>query len=735
MAITPNPVTNFSGALYQFLYQVEGDVPFVYNDSKGIPTLGVGYALVTGGNPPPNTWQVRNGYQTVLANAGISLTATQTTTLNDDLSDAAKALNNEIDPLTNKPYVNPFSPALSNTNILDWTITTPQAESLFNTIISGYETQVQTWLGNNTLYASLQGSQEMLVLVSLAYNGILKNSPTLKADILAGNRADAWFQIRYGSNGGQSAGPGIAKRRYYESQVFGIFDTPNQPTTLEAEQAYQMLTNHRDTILAYEKQYGTDPNGASPETPAQQIAAANNNYSLTGNNVVQTLTQTFDTAETVLINSLQSQYSGDTEILSSLLAANFLSTNIYVAGDTAPQSVAAANNAASLLMAGAGNDTLIGGVGNTILIGGSSADTLKSGSGNDTLIGGTGNDSMIGGSGSDTFVYIKPTGVQVAVDTIDDSLGNGAGSVYVGNTQLTGGTAVAGKDNTWTDGNGDQYAWNTSTGALTISQGLLGANSGDQIVIDNFNLNAAETNPHGYLGIKFGEQLAAAASASTADDPFSNGGTYTPATQAATVADGNVQTVTLYASTVSDTDQTVTVTGGSASAFISTGANLLAFNGTLNLIIPAGQDHVTFGLVDTSNSSTADTLNLSASLTNADGTVSSNALAVTFDSPAVASTSVTPDYVINGDMTPVNFGTAASPQYHVDFLGDIVTSGSSPDFNDTLFGIAAGNDSIETRSGNSTLICDLDNDTVNAGGFLFSEATNDLHYAAGRIAA
>ncbi|MHB1677389.1 MAG: hypothetical protein ACYCSS_07610 [Sulfuriferula sp.] len=44
-------------------------------------------------------------------------------------------------------------------------------------------------------------------------------------------------------------------------------------------------------------------------------------------------------------------------------------------------------------------------------------------------------------------------------------------------------------------------------------------------------------------------------------------------------------------------------------AFISTGANPLAFNGTLNLIIPAGQDHVTFGLVDTSHSSSADAAN------------------------------------------------------------------------------------------------------------------------------
>ncbi|MHB1677392.1 MAG: beta strand repeat-containing protein [Sulfuriferula sp.] len=322
--------------------------------------------------------------------------------------------------------------------------------------------------------------------------------------------------------------------------------------------------------------------------------------------------------------------------------------------------------------------------------------------------------------------------------TGDPALGSQApvsGTPAITGSDTFNGNAVAGKDNTWTDGTGDQYVLNTATGALTISQRVLGTNSGDQIVIDHFNLNAAQTNAHGYLGIKFGEQLAAAASVNTADDPFTNGGTYTPATQSATVAVGNVQIVTLYASAASSTDQTVTVTGGSASAFISTGANLLAFNGTLNLVIPAGQNHVTFGLVDTSHSSSADALNLSASLTNADGTVSSNALTVTFDQPSAASTSVTPDYVINGDLTPVNFGTAANPQYHVDFLGNIVTSGSSPNFNDTLYGNVAGNDLIETGVGNNTVICGQLNDTVNAGGFLFSEATNDLHYVTRRIAA
>ncbi|MHB1677394.1 MAG: lipase family protein [Sulfuriferula sp.] len=323
----------------------------------------------------------------------------------------------------------------------------------------------------------------------------------------------------------------------------------------------------------------------------------------------------------------------------------------------------------------------------------------------------------VANSGS-AFNYVLPGNGQAVIETIDSG-NNTTGTVSIitgtGATQLTGGTAVAGKDNTWTDGTGDQYVLNTATGALTISQGVLGANSGDRIVIDHFNLNAAQTNANGYLGIKFGEQLAVVASASMADDPFTNGGTYTHAYQGAAVPlGGNVQAVAVNTSTISATDQIVSVTGGSAWAFISTGANLLPFNGTLNLIIPAGQDHVTFGLVDTSNSSSADTLNLSASLTNADGAVSSNALTVTFDSPATVSTSLLTGFVINGDQTPVNFGTAANPQYETDLLGNIVTSGSSPNFNDTLFG-SSGNDRINTGGGNDYIQAEVSNNTCFGG--------------------
>ncbi|EGW22065.1 hypothetical protein [Methylobacter tundripaludum] len=49
--ITATPLAgDFNTALFNFLKtkNVEGFEPFVYTDSRNIPTLGVGYALVTG---------------------------------------------------------------------------------------------------------------------------------------------------------------------------------------------------------------------------------------------------------------------------------------------------------------------------------------------------------------------------------------------------------------------------------------------------------------------------------------------------------------------------------------------------------------------------------------------------------------------------------------------------------------------------------------------------------------
>lgn len=135
----------------------------------------------------------------------------------------------------------------------------------------------------------------------------------LSLALKSGNRAEAWFQIRYGSSDHGKNGLGVVARRYVDSQLFGLYASPDAPTEAEAIQAYQMLTYHRAQIVGYEQQFGSNPYGSDPYgiPAASQIAAANRTYSLNGTaNQVQTLTQIFDSAAQEEIQYLAGQYSG-----------------------------------------------------------------------------------------------------------------------------------------------------------------------------------------------------------------------------------------------------------------------------------------------------------------------------------------------------------------------------------------------------------------------------------------
>ena len=81
-------------------------------------------------------------------------------------------------------------------------------------------------------YITLAKSLERVALVSLAYNSSGLLGTNLKAAINANDRAEAWFEIRYNSNGGDSrekSGRGIARRRYIESEIFGLYDKSTPP--------------------------------------------------------------------------------------------------------------------------------------------------------------------------------------------------------------------------------------------------------------------------------------------------------------------------------------------------------------------------------------------------------------------------------------------------------------------------------------------------------------------------
>ena len=68
-----------------------------------------------------------------------------------------------------------------------------------------------------------KGSSEYIALMSMTYNNPSLIGDGLKAHLRAKNRFGAWYEIRYKSNAGNEIG--IAKRRFAESNEFGLFES------------------------------------------------------------------------------------------------------------------------------------------------------------------------------------------------------------------------------------------------------------------------------------------------------------------------------------------------------------------------------------------------------------------------------------------------------------------------------------------------------------------------------
>ena len=641
--------------LPQMLLEEEQDNPVPYFDSQEHASIGIGVNITVPGN-----------MALVLQQLGV-LTANQTVSqqqqLVDQFEQAIAGISQPGTLLNNtllQTALNAQPQKIPGFGADTFSLSQPQAETVLASIVQGFS--IVGVDGNSFSDTSKQAqldailnangspvphdTREYMALMSLFYNSLHETGPDaligpkLLAALAAGNRAEAWYEIRYDSNNGLSASPGIAKRRYYESQVFGLYGTYDQPTFEEATQAYQMLTAHRAAILQYENTYGGE------------INAANSDYHLTGTNQVETLANALLPAESVVLAQLKQQYS----ILGNLNPSD--PTDIYLdpTGSTFSVSLNAScssvltNNVLVASQGGNGvlapdqsNDTLIAGAGNDVLIAGAGNDLLQAGSGNDTLIGGFGNTTLAGGAGSDTFVDVAPLSALLSgtpgVETISDP--TGTGSVWLetetGTTRLAGGKADSTTPYTWTDSAGNQYRFapdpsgDPGAGTLTITSG-----TGGDIVIQDFNLNTAETNPNGELGIKFAEQTALSVGPSATADSFASGNYAPSSVTATTLAGAASQTLTVSLSAVSDTARQMTLnfSGTHTAAFaVDTGANLLPItNGAVTLTVPAGQDRLTVGLIATETLATNQTLDITASLpdTPAGASPAGNILQVNF---------------------------------------------------------------------------------------------------------
>jgi murein DD-endopeptidase MepM/ murein hydrolase activator NlpD/GH24 family phage-related lysozyme (muramidase) len=105
-------------------------------------------------------------------------------------------------------------------------------------------------------------SSERIALFSLAFNGGagVLSSALCKA-ITDGDRAEAWYQIRYQLNGGTSKSFGIAVRRAQESELFGLYNDQSSISEEDAKSVFRMLgkSGRLKQRAAYDAKYRHDP--------------------------------------------------------------------------------------------------------------------------------------------------------------------------------------------------------------------------------------------------------------------------------------------------------------------------------------------------------------------------------------------------------------------------------------------------------------------------------------------
>lgn len=100
-----------------------------------------------------------------------------------------------------------------------------KAEEVLKTIITNTVKEIRDCKEGDKKKQALKpllNTEEGVALFSLYYNTPKFIGKGLQTALEENNRFRAWFEIRYRSNGGKSKG--IAKRRFAESNIFGLFD-------------------------------------------------------------------------------------------------------------------------------------------------------------------------------------------------------------------------------------------------------------------------------------------------------------------------------------------------------------------------------------------------------------------------------------------------------------------------------------------------------------------------------
>ena len=423
MTLKWHSINNFTDTLYTTLFALETTSEedrlksLELSDVDGHPTIGVGFDLYTGGDtvrlavlkemgliwtndsvPLTESQKIENGYISRLRALMIART-TNVTRYNAILQERHDDTN---------PDFTPAEPRRLEFKFNNENESKAAFSSLWSSVYSGRLREII-----NIDDEKFANSKEQLVLASCVWGNSGLVGPRLREAIDTGNRAAAWYEIRYNSNApDQTARPGIAKRRFMESQIFGLYDNPKNVSMAEAENIFRTIQKNREKILSYETEFGHAPDITTPTQ--NKISAANNDYkdilylaqNVSGEEVSE-LIEILIPAKNEFIESLKKL--GYPDVDKWFKGSELIPTNIYFASDNTSQVINSstyqkenfASGVADLMIGDDGDDSISSSAGNDVLMGESGNDRLSAGDGADVLYGGMGSDTLYGGAGQD----------------------------------------------------------------------------------------------------------------------------------------------------------------------------------------------------------------------------------------------------------------------------------------------------------------------------------------------
>ena len=380
-------LTKFEDSIYKKIKEHENFEPKIYADHKGIPTLGVGYAILIEEekkNTGKKSYRFKKNLDADLGVKGIEKKLTK-----EDYE-----ILNKVKDYLNWGQVREAEDLIEEDKF-SISLTPAEGYKLFQTSLNRalgavkrqFTKHLTPHVGKakapaeaEKLYNELENTREMVTLASLAFNAQTLIGPNLTKALYNGDRAAAWYEIRYGSNAkdkkSQKRSFGLQNRRDKESENFGLYDDPNNVQEDEAKNAIRFLEPEREKIYQYLGEVkSTDKKKKTP-------------YS-SENGQKEHLDSFLVKAQDKLNELYVEPYQKEKKKIENIIVDKFIKKK----GD---DFLSAKNNNAHLIFGEGGKDNITGKKGN---------DFLHGGEGNDTLKGNGGNDRIDGGEGKDTAVF------------------------------------------------------------------------------------------------------------------------------------------------------------------------------------------------------------------------------------------------------------------------------------------------------------------------------------------